>query len=57
MIVAKIIFWISLAVCVYIYFGYPLLLWVVSRFRCGSTASDAARDVRCCTSAGPVAAS
>ncbi len=33
MIVAKIIFWISLAVCVYIYFGYPLLLWVVSRFR------------------------
>lgn len=33
MIVAKIIFWISLAVCVYIYFGYPLLLWIVSRFR------------------------
>lgn len=33
MIVAKVIFWISLAVCVYIYFGYPLLLWVVSRFR------------------------
>jgi cellulose synthase/poly-beta-1,6-N-acetylglucosamine synthase-like glycosyltransferase len=26
-------FWSSLAVCVYIYFGYPALLWVVSRLR------------------------
>lgn len=33
MIAAKIVFWISLAVCAYIYFGYPLLLWIVSRFR------------------------
>lgn len=33
MIVAKIIFWISLAVCVYIYFGYPALLWIVSKLR------------------------
>ena len=33
MIAAKIIFWISLAVCVYIYFGYPVLLWFMSRFR------------------------
>jgi cellulose synthase/poly-beta-1,6-N-acetylglucosamine synthase-like glycosyltransferase len=32
-IVAKIIFWISLITCVYIYFGYPLLLWIVSRLR------------------------
>ncbi|HEX6179495.1 MAG TPA: glycosyltransferase family 2 protein, partial [Thermoanaerobaculia bacterium] len=28
-----IVFWISLAVCVYIYFGYPALLWIVSRVR------------------------
>ncbi len=33
MIVAAIVFWVCLAVCVYIYFGYPALLWVVSRFR------------------------
>lgn len=33
MIVAAVVFWICLAVCVYIYFGYPALLWVVSRFR------------------------
>jgi cellulose synthase/poly-beta-1,6-N-acetylglucosamine synthase-like glycosyltransferase len=26
-------FWVSLGVCVYIYFGYPALLWVVSRLR------------------------
>jgi len=26
-------FWSSLAVCVYIYFGYPALLWVLSRVR------------------------
>jgi cellulose synthase/poly-beta-1,6-N-acetylglucosamine synthase-like glycosyltransferase len=32
-IVAKIVFWACLAVCVYIYFGYPALLWIVSRFR------------------------
>jgi cellulose synthase/poly-beta-1,6-N-acetylglucosamine synthase-like glycosyltransferase len=30
---ALIVFWFCLAVCVYIYFGYPALLWVVSRFR------------------------
>ncbi|HVS30992.1 MAG TPA: glycosyltransferase family 2 protein [Thermoanaerobaculia bacterium] len=33
MIAAKIAFWLSLAVCVYIYFGYPALLWIISRFR------------------------
>ncbi|HYK04532.1 MAG TPA: glycosyltransferase family 2 protein [Thermoanaerobaculia bacterium] len=33
MIVAAVVFWVCLAVCVYIYFGYPALLWVVSRFR------------------------
>jgi cellulose synthase/poly-beta-1,6-N-acetylglucosamine synthase-like glycosyltransferase len=33
LIVAAIVFWVCLAVCVYIYFGYPALLWVVSRFR------------------------
>lgn len=27
------VFWISLAVCVYVYFGYPALLWVLSRVR------------------------
>jgi cellulose synthase/poly-beta-1,6-N-acetylglucosamine synthase-like glycosyltransferase len=32
-IVAKIIFWICFAVCAYIYFGYPALLWAISRFR------------------------
>jgi cellulose synthase/poly-beta-1,6-N-acetylglucosamine synthase-like glycosyltransferase len=26
-------FWCSLGVCVYIYFGYPALLWIVSRLR------------------------
>ena len=33
MIAAKIVFWVSLAVCVYIYFGYPALLWIASRIR------------------------
>ncbi|HEX8251598.1 MAG TPA: glycosyltransferase family 2 protein, partial [Thermoanaerobaculia bacterium] len=33
MTVALIVFWFCLAVCVYIYFGYPALLWVVSKFR------------------------
>jgi hypothetical protein len=33
MIAAKIIFWICFAVCVYIYFGYPAMLWLISRFR------------------------
>jgi cellulose synthase/poly-beta-1,6-N-acetylglucosamine synthase-like glycosyltransferase len=28
-----VLFWISLAVCVYVYFGYPALLWVLSRLR------------------------
>lgn len=28
---ALVVFWSSLAVCVYIYFGYPALLWVMSR--------------------------
>src|SRR5437762_2697769 len=26
-------FWLSLGVCIYIYFGYPALLWIVSRAR------------------------
>ncbi|HYH10442.1 MAG TPA: glycosyltransferase family 2 protein [Thermoanaerobaculia bacterium] len=30
---ALVVFWISLAVCVYIYFGYPALLWVLSKLR------------------------
>ncbi|MFL6246945.1 MAG: glycosyltransferase family 2 protein [Thermoanaerobaculia bacterium] len=33
MILAKVIFWICFAVCVYIYFGYPAMLWIISRFR------------------------
>jgi cellulose synthase/poly-beta-1,6-N-acetylglucosamine synthase-like glycosyltransferase len=32
-ITAKIVFWLCFAVSVYIYFGYPALLWVVSRLR------------------------
>ncbi len=28
-----ILFWFCFAVCAYIYFGYPALLWVISRFR------------------------
>jgi cellulose synthase/poly-beta-1,6-N-acetylglucosamine synthase-like glycosyltransferase len=27
------VFWLCLAVCVYIYFGYPALLWVLSRIK------------------------
>jgi cellulose synthase/poly-beta-1,6-N-acetylglucosamine synthase-like glycosyltransferase len=27
------LFWLSLGVCVYIYFGYPALLWILSRVR------------------------
>jgi cellulose synthase/poly-beta-1,6-N-acetylglucosamine synthase-like glycosyltransferase len=30
---ALIVFWLCFAVCVYIYFGYPLLLWVLSKVR------------------------
>ncbi|HYC93497.1 MAG TPA: glycosyltransferase family 2 protein [Thermoanaerobaculia bacterium] len=30
---AQIVFWTCLAVCVYIYFGYPALLWGVSKLR------------------------
>jgi biofilm PGA synthesis N-glycosyltransferase PgaC len=30
---AGIVFWFCLAVCLYIYFGYPALLWVLSRLR------------------------
>ena len=33
MTIAVVIFWISLTVCVYIYFGYPALLWILSRLR------------------------
>lgn len=33
MIAALVVFWVCLAVCVYVYFGYPALLWVLSRFR------------------------
>jgi len=32
-IVVAAIFWICLAVCVYVYFGYPALLWILSRLR------------------------
>lgn len=28
-----VVFWFCLAVCVYIYFGYPALLWIVSHLR------------------------
>src|SRR5438046_7548846 len=30
---AAIAFWICFAVCFYIYFGYPLLLWLVSTIK------------------------
>jgi cellulose synthase/poly-beta-1,6-N-acetylglucosamine synthase-like glycosyltransferase len=30
---ATLVFWICFAVCLYIYFGYPAMLWVISRFR------------------------
>lgn len=30
---AAFVFWFCLAVCVYVYFGYPALLWILSRFR------------------------
>jgi len=30
---ALIVFWFCLAVCVYIYFGYPAMLWLISRVR------------------------
>jgi cellulose synthase/poly-beta-1,6-N-acetylglucosamine synthase-like glycosyltransferase len=33
LLAAKIVFWFCLAICVYIYFGYPALLWVMSRLR------------------------
>lgn len=33
MIAAAVVFWVCLAVCVYVYFGYPALLWALSRFR------------------------
>lgn len=33
MIIAAIVFWLCLAVCVYIYFGYPALLWAISRVK------------------------
>ena len=33
MTLALIVFWTSLAVCTYVYFGYPALLWVMSRVR------------------------
>lgn len=32
-LIATIVFWLCLAVCVYIYFGYPALLWILSRVR------------------------
>jgi cellulose synthase/poly-beta-1,6-N-acetylglucosamine synthase-like glycosyltransferase len=32
MTATAIAFWLSLAVCIYIYFGYPALLWIVERF-------------------------
>lgn len=37
------VFWFCLAVCVYIYFGYPALLWILSRVRARPVAvADAA---------------
>ncbi|HEY2322731.1 MAG TPA: glycosyltransferase family 2 protein [Thermoanaerobaculia bacterium] len=33
-------FWSSLAVCVYVYFGYPALLWILSRLRPRPVAED-----------------
>ncbi len=33
MLFAQIVFWFCLAVCLYIYFGYPALLWMLSRLR------------------------
>jgi cellulose synthase/poly-beta-1,6-N-acetylglucosamine synthase-like glycosyltransferase len=33
MIAAAVVFWVCFAVVVYIYFGYPSLLWIISRFR------------------------
>lgn len=33
MIVAELLFWLCAAVCVYVYLGYPALLWVLSRVR------------------------
>lgn len=32
-LIATIVFWLCFAVCVYIYFGYPAMLWVISKFR------------------------
>lgn len=40
MIVAAIVFWTCLAVCVYVYFGYPLLLRILSRVRPRPIAAD-----------------
>jgi cellulose synthase/poly-beta-1,6-N-acetylglucosamine synthase-like glycosyltransferase len=31
--VIAIVFWVCLGVCVYVYLGYPALLWTLSRFR------------------------
>lgn len=33
MTLALVVFWLCFAVCIYIYFGYPLLLWILSRVR------------------------
>lgn len=33
MTLALIVFWFCLAVCTYVYFGYPALLWILSRMR------------------------
>lgn len=33
MTIAATLFWLSLAVCVYIYVGYPAILWLLSRVR------------------------
>lgn len=30
---ATVVFWLCFAVCLYIYFGYPAMLWIISRFR------------------------
>ena len=33
MAAVAVVFWVCLAVCAYVYFGYPALLWVLSRVR------------------------
>lgn len=32
-VAAAVVFWLCLVLCLYVYFGYPALLWIASRFR------------------------